>query len=92
MTMNEQMLRDYSLYLKPEGIEEFTRRRLEQFEVWGDVDWIADVFDGDDLIQRFYHFSKVDIEWVLDGRRASDDGTLNELLKLDTLTTSRRDF
>ncbi|MDR3087826.1 MAG: hypothetical protein LBU45_07755 [Azoarcus sp.] len=94
MTMNEQMIRDYSLYLKPDRVEEFTRNKLEDFEERGGIDRITDVFDGDDLIQRFYHFSKTPVEssgQVLDGRRASLDGTLNELLKLETLTTERRE-
>ncbi|GHT87950.1 hypothetical protein AGMMS49960_05590 [Betaproteobacteria bacterium] len=95
MTMNEQMVRDLSLYLKPDRIEELIRYGQRDFEEMGVVDQIIDFFDGDDLIRRCYHFSKTSDEYygrLLDGRRASEDGTLNELLKLDTLTTSRRDF
>jgi hypothetical protein len=94
MTMNEQMIRDYSLYLKPERIAEFAGYRQTDFEEMGDIDRITDFFDGDDLIQRCYHFKTLDddLGFLLDGRRASPDGTLNELLKLETLTTERRDF
>jgi hypothetical protein len=85
MTMNEQMIRDYSLYLKPDHIEGSRRDFKSGFERYGDIVAIDDVYDGKDLIERRY---KTSVEspygMLLDGIRASEDNTLNRLLGLET--------
>jgi hypothetical protein len=81
--MNEQMIRDYSLYLKPSHIEDFKRNREEERPVFGDVAIIEDTYDGEDLIDRRYRYA-IGGGMVLEGLRASEDNTLNRLLRLET--------
>jgi hypothetical protein len=83
MNLNEQMIRDYGLYLEPDYIESFKRNREEERPVFGDVAMIEDTYDGEDLIDRLYKFA-IGGGMVLEGIRASEDNTLNKLLGLET--------
>jgi hypothetical protein len=91
MTMTEQCIRDYSYFIEPDRMQDFARNRREELAMLGDYVRIIDKYDGDDLISRTYCRSYGnDYGYLLDGRRASEDGTLNIIRDMETLTTDRK--
>jgi hypothetical protein len=79
------MIHDYSLFLDPDYVRDFERRWQEDFEIYGDIIAVDDVYDGEDLIERIYkRFIDTSYGIKIDGFRASEDNTLNRLLMEET--------
>jgi len=81
MTLTEQMFSDFRKFWKPECVQERMRNMREDMEThYGEVTRIIETWDGDDLIARRYQCA-VFGGFFLEGIRASEDNTLNRLIR-----------